>query len=151
VVTFAPGNPDEIYIGTGEYVGTSPSNHVGVGILKSVNGGQSWALMGQSSFDRATVRRLRVDPNDADVVVAASAHLLNPAAEGWRLVLLVEWFSAAERLPADACGNRRLSHLHFLYNRPPALLVERRNLQPNDRRSVHQGTAFVNTSRLTQE
>ena len=50
VVTFAPGNPDVIYVGTGEYVGTSPSSNVGVGILKSVNGGQSWALMGQSSL-----------------------------------------------------------------------------------------------------
>jgi photosystem II stability/assembly factor-like uncharacterized protein len=73
-VTFAPGNPDVIYVGTGEYVGTSPSGHVGVGILKSVNGGQSWALMGQSSFNRTSVRRLRVDPNDANVVVAASAY-----------------------------------------------------------------------------
>jgi photosystem II stability/assembly factor-like uncharacterized protein len=73
VVTFAPGNPDVIYVGTGEYVGTSPSSNVGVGILKSVNGGQSWALMGQSSFNRTTIRRLRVDPNDANVVVATSA------------------------------------------------------------------------------
>jgi len=73
VVTFAPGNPDVIYVGTGEYVGTSPSSHVGVGILKSVNGGQSWALIGQSSFNRTVVRRLRVDPNDVNVVVAASA------------------------------------------------------------------------------
>ena len=73
VVTFAPGNPDVIYVGTGEYVGTSPSSNVGVGILKSVNGGQSWALLGQSSFNRTTIRRMRVDPNDANVVVAASA------------------------------------------------------------------------------
>lgn len=73
VVAFAPGNPNVIYVGTGEYVGTSPSGNVGVGILKSVNGGQSWALMGQSSFNRTTVRRLRIDPNDADVVVATSA------------------------------------------------------------------------------
>jgi photosystem II stability/assembly factor-like uncharacterized protein len=72
-VTFAPGNPDVIYVGTGEYVGTSPSSNVGVGILKSVNGGQTWALLGQSSFNRTTVRRLRVDPNDANVVVATSA------------------------------------------------------------------------------
>ena len=73
VVTFAPGNPDVIYVGTGEYVGTSPSSNVGVGILKSVNGGQTWALLGQSSFNRTTIRRLRVDPNDANVVVATSA------------------------------------------------------------------------------
>jgi photosystem II stability/assembly factor-like uncharacterized protein len=73
-VTFAPGNPDVIYVGTGEYVGSSPSSHVGVGILKSVNGGQSWALLGQSSFNRTTIRRLRVDPNDANVVVATSAN-----------------------------------------------------------------------------
>lgn len=74
VVTFAPGNPDVIYVGTGEYVGTSPSSHVGVGILKSVDGGQTWALLGQSSLNRTTIRRLRVDPNDANVVVATSAN-----------------------------------------------------------------------------
>ena len=74
VVTFAPGNPDVIYVGTGEYVGTSPSSNVGVGILKSVNGGQTWALLGQSSFNRTTIQRLHVDPNDANIVVAASAN-----------------------------------------------------------------------------
>ena len=38
-VAFAPGNPDTIYVATGE-------GNVGVGVLKSTNGGQSWALAG---------------------------------------------------------------------------------------------------------
>jgi hypothetical protein len=54
-VALAPGNPDVIYAATGEYLGTSIAGHVGVGILKSVNGGQSWALVGQSSFNRTAV------------------------------------------------------------------------------------------------
>ena len=71
-VAFAPGDPDIVYVATGESVGSSIVAHVGVGLLKSANGGQSWALLGQSSFARASVRRLRVDPNDANILLAAS-------------------------------------------------------------------------------
>jgi len=72
-VAFAQGNPDTIYAATGEYAGFA-FTHVGVGILRSTNGGQSWALLGQESFARAAVRRIRVDPNDANIVLATSAH-----------------------------------------------------------------------------
>ena len=70
-VAFAPGDPDIIYVGTGESAGAG-FTHVGVGILKSTNGGQTWGLLGQSQFARASVRRLRVDPNDANLIVAAT-------------------------------------------------------------------------------
>ena len=39
-VAFAPSNPDTIYAATGEYAGVR-FTHVGVGILKSTNGGQN--------------------------------------------------------------------------------------------------------------
>jgi photosystem II stability/assembly factor-like uncharacterized protein len=71
-VAFAASDPDIIYVGTGEAAGVSFA-HVGVGILKSTNGGQTWELLGQSAFGRSSIRRLRVDPNDANVVLAASA------------------------------------------------------------------------------
>lgn len=66
-VAFAPSNPDVVYVATGES-GWS----VGVGILKSTNGGQNWALVGQS-LARTSVRRLRVDANDANILSVASA------------------------------------------------------------------------------
>ena len=71
-VTFAPSDPNIIYVGTGEAAGVS-FVHVGVGLLKSTNGGQSWELLAQSSFARASVRRIVVDPNDANVLLAATS------------------------------------------------------------------------------
>ena len=71
-VAFAPGNPDIVYVATGEPAGGSGFLHVGVGLLKSVNGGQTWALSGEASFSRSSVRRLIVDPQDANVLLAAN-------------------------------------------------------------------------------
>lgn len=73
-IAFAPSNPDIIYVATGEsFVWSSFLAHVGVGLLKSTNGGQSWALLGQSSLGRSAVKRLWVDPGDANVLVAAAS------------------------------------------------------------------------------
>ena len=71
-VTFAPSDSDVIYVGTGESAGVG-FTHTGVGILKSVNGGRTWALLGESFFGRASIRRVRVAPHDAGVVIVASA------------------------------------------------------------------------------
>ena len=56
-VTFAPGNPDVVYVGTGESAGVG-FTHSGVGILKSVNGGRTWALRGRlaGQLNRPTPR-----------------------------------------------------------------------------------------------
>ena len=71
-VAFAPSNPDIIYVGTGESL-TFAGNvtHIGVGLLKSTNNGQTWALLGQSLFDRGSITRVQVDPNNAEVVSVA--------------------------------------------------------------------------------
>jgi len=71
-IAFAPSNPQIIYVGTGESGIGIGFTHSGVGILKSVNGGQSFALIGQSSFNRAAVKRIRVHPTNPNVVVAAT-------------------------------------------------------------------------------
>ena len=68
-VAFAPSDPDIVYVATGETHGSL--SHVGVGLLKSTNGGQNWALLGQS-LARSSVKRLQVDPNDANIVLVAS-------------------------------------------------------------------------------
>lgn len=44
-----------------------------VGILKSVDGGASWNLLPASSFDRAAVAAIRVNPVNADILLAATA------------------------------------------------------------------------------
>ena len=70
-VTFAPSDPNVIYVGTGESAGVS-FVHVGMGLLKSTDGGQSWALLAQSSFARASVPEARRRSHRCQCAVAAT-------------------------------------------------------------------------------
>jgi photosystem II stability/assembly factor-like uncharacterized protein len=66
-------NPNIVYVATGEAAGGTGFLHAGVGLLKSRTGGQTWALLAEGHFSRASVRRLIVDPNDAGVLLAATS------------------------------------------------------------------------------
>jgi photosystem II stability/assembly factor-like uncharacterized protein len=70
-VTFDPTNPQTIYVGTGEAHGGGVAMG-GMGILKSTDGGRTWAVVGAASFARGSVRRLRVNPGKPSELVAAS-------------------------------------------------------------------------------
>jgi photosystem II stability/assembly factor-like uncharacterized protein len=72
-VAFAPSDPNIIYVGTGEYAGGGGFRHVGVGILKSINAGRTWALLAQEAFARSSVKHLRINPGDANIVLAATS------------------------------------------------------------------------------
>jgi len=59
----------------------SPSNHLvvygavsgtGGGVLKSTDGGTTWTLLGNATFEGHTISALAVDPTTSDVVYAAS-------------------------------------------------------------------------------
>jgi photosystem II stability/assembly factor-like uncharacterized protein len=71
-VAFAPSNPNVIYAATGEAT-QSGFTKAGLGILKSTDGGRSWNLLAASSFGRASVRRVRVHPTNADIVEAITS------------------------------------------------------------------------------
>lgn len=71
-IAFAPGNPSIVYAGTGEG-NFSLDARVGVGILKSVDGGAAWNLLPASSFDRAAVTVIRVNPVNPEILLAATA------------------------------------------------------------------------------
>ena len=70
-IAFAPSNPRIIYVGTGESAGVG-FTRTGVGVLKSTDGGRTWAVLGASNFARAAVRRMRVHPTNANVAIAAT-------------------------------------------------------------------------------
>ncbi len=70
-IAFAPSNPRVIYVGTGESAGVG-FTRTGVGVLKSTDGGQTWAVLGASNFARAAVRRMRVHPTNPSVAIAAT-------------------------------------------------------------------------------
>src|SRR6185503_13272544 len=72
-VAFAGSDPNVMYVGTGESAGGVGFAHVGLGMLKSIDGGSSWSLLGQSSFSRAAVKRVRVHPTDANTVMAITS------------------------------------------------------------------------------
>src|SRR5262245_18918587 len=69
-IAFAPSNPEIVYAATGETVWGNGFVHAGVGLLKSIGGG-AWAVLGQSSLARGGIRRVRVDPTDANVRLVA--------------------------------------------------------------------------------
>lgn len=70
-VALAPSNPDVVYVGTGE-ANQSCSSFFGAGILKSMDGGETWSLLGQIPFAGTSVGSLVVHPDDPDVIWAGN-------------------------------------------------------------------------------
>jgi photosystem II stability/assembly factor-like uncharacterized protein len=89
-IAVAPSAPSTIYAGAGEAnMGPSKARnfrdniYYGTGVLKSVNGGSSWTLLGAGQFFRSTISRIVVDPANADVVyVAVGASATNGRTDG---------------------------------------------------------------------
>src|SRR5262249_53585676 len=71
-VTFDPTNPATIYAGTGDANGGGGMFKGGLGILKSTDGGATWSVIAGKSFAGCSVKRLRVNPANPSVLVAAS-------------------------------------------------------------------------------
>jgi uncharacterized repeat protein (TIGR01451 family) len=71
-ITYAPGHPNIIYAGTGE-AAFSGVSYAGAGLLKSENGGQFWHLLGADAFAQSSFSGIRVNPNDPDRLVVATA------------------------------------------------------------------------------
>jgi photosystem II stability/assembly factor-like uncharacterized protein len=78
-IALAPSDPQIIYAGTGEADGIgpnflanySPTTFYGRGVLKSEDAGATWTLLGNDVFDRRSIARIAVDPNDANTVYVA--------------------------------------------------------------------------------
>lgn len=69
-IAIAINDPDVIYVGTGEAVYANHSRY-GLGILKSTDGGNTWAQLAEADFGGRSFSSIVVDPTDADVVYAA--------------------------------------------------------------------------------
>ncbi len=69
-IAIAPSNPSVIYAGTGEAT-NSLLSYYGRGVLKSIDAGATWTLVGSSQFDRRAISRIVVDPTDANIVYVA--------------------------------------------------------------------------------
>lgn len=78
-VTVAPGDPDIVWVGTGE---ANPRNSVswGNGVYKSTDGGKTWKHMGLR--ENQHVGRIAIHPRNPDVVlVAALGRVWGPSKE----------------------------------------------------------------------
>ena len=72
-IAFAASDSQIIYVGTGESPGGVGFVQVGLGMLKSTDGGRTWSLLAASTFARGSVKRIRVHPTNANVLLAATS------------------------------------------------------------------------------
>ncbi len=68
-IAVAPGNPQTIFVGTGE--GALTAGYTGAGLLLTMDGGDSWTELGQSTFAGLAVPRFLIDPTSGDLYAAA--------------------------------------------------------------------------------
>jgi photosystem II stability/assembly factor-like uncharacterized protein len=66
-IAFAPSNPTIVYAGMGDF----DHDYLGSGVLKSVNSGQTWIRVSNSSLPEGVTARLEVDPTNPDRVYLA--------------------------------------------------------------------------------
>lgn len=82
-LAISKSNPDVLYAGTGEgnlqYYSTvyalssAPGVYLGVGVLKSTDGGASWSNTGSALFNNQSFYNIAVDPTNEQRVFAASS------------------------------------------------------------------------------
>jgi hypothetical protein len=70
-VTFAPSNSQIVYVGTGE--ANDNDSAPGAGLLKSIDGGATWTLLGTTNFEGRGFTALCVDPSNPNNLVAATS------------------------------------------------------------------------------
>src|SRR5436853_3752805 len=74
-IAFAPSNPQIVYAGAGDGVNRT---YFGAGVLKSTDGGQTWARISDSTLPTfSVVRQVAVDPNDPNTVYAVQYNRIN--------------------------------------------------------------------------
>jgi photosystem II stability/assembly factor-like uncharacterized protein len=66
-LVFAPSNPSIVYAGMGDM----DSSYLGSGVLKSTNGGQTWARVSNQTLPDGVTARMGVDPADPSRVYLA--------------------------------------------------------------------------------
>ena len=78
-IAVAPGNPDLVYVGTGEGTGRNSASF-GDGMYKSMDGGRTWKHVGLVNTERFS--RIVVNPQNPDIVFAAAmGHEWGPSSE----------------------------------------------------------------------
>ncbi|MGY8985263.1 MAG: WD40/YVTN/BNR-like repeat-containing protein [Sphingomonadales bacterium] len=121
-------NPDIIWVGTGEG-NVRNSVAVGGGIFKSLDGGNTWALMGLPNSEH--INRIALDPNDPDIAyVAALGTLWGRNKERgvyktinggvtWQNILYIDDTTGATDIKMDPSNPHKLFAAMWEFNRKP--------------------------------
>ena len=71
-ITLDPNNSSIVWVGTGE-ANASTDSEAGVGLYKSVNGGDSWiGPIGKSAFNARAIGSIAIDPTDSNTMYVAT-------------------------------------------------------------------------------
>lgn len=128
-VAVAQGDPNVVYVGTGEHAVRNVMTHGGDGVYRSTDAGRSWKRIGLERTQH--ISRIVVHPQDPDVVwVAAQGALYGPNAErgiyksvdggaNWKKVLYVDERTGASELSLDASNPRILYAAMWEHGRRP--------------------------------
>lgn len=83
-LAFSPSDPSVVYAGTGEGDSTlvDDPNLLGVGLLRSTNGGESWNLICREPFEKAGFYDLAIESGDGNNICAATTEGLFQSRDG---------------------------------------------------------------------
>ncbi|MCE9558861.1 MAG: hypothetical protein K8R88_07895 [Armatimonadetes bacterium] len=76
-----PQSPNTIYAGTGDFHGGGGFAN---GIMKSMDGGQSWARYGQNEFGASAVSQILIDPDNTQVITVTTGNGPSGTGKVWR-------------------------------------------------------------------
>ncbi|MDH5591134.1 MAG: sialidase, partial [Gemmatimonadota bacterium] len=124
----APSDPNVLWVGTGEGDPRNSTSY-GNGVYRSLNGGETWMHVGLPDSER--IKRIAVDPRDADVAyVCALGHAWGPNEERgvfrtrdggatWTKVLYVDQDTGCSDLDMDLSNPRILFAGMWTHRRRP--------------------------------
>jgi photosystem II stability/assembly factor-like uncharacterized protein len=121
-------NPNVIWVGTGE---GNPRNsmNLGMGVFKSVDGGDTWQQMGLESTK--TIHRIIIDPTDANIVYVGAMgdpftanehrglYKTNDGGLHWQNILFSNDQSGIADLVMDPTNNKKLFAALYEHKRTP--------------------------------
>ncbi len=93
--------PRVIYVGLGDFPGRLP---LAGGIMKSTDGGSSWANLGAAQFGRFAVSQILIDPDDPRILIATTGRGSGGEGQVWRSADAGLTWNAVFTTPAQWSG-----------------------------------------------